>query len=95
MVIYCCFVKSVRLVNHRPGWGPDRNTSQDLFHDPFVLLSYVSAAAPKLALSTGVLIMAQRQTALIAKQAACLDVLCKGRFRRRNRFWSPKWCVSR
>jgi alkanesulfonate monooxygenase SsuD/methylene tetrahydromethanopterin reductase-like flavin-dependent oxidoreductase (luciferase family) len=60
---------------------PDRNTSQDLFHDPFVLLSYVSAVAPKLALSTGVLIMAQRQTALIAKQAACLDVLCKGRFR--------------
>jgi probable F420-dependent oxidoreductase len=41
----------------------------------------VSAVAPKLALSTGVLIMAQRQTALIAKQAACLDVLCKGRFR--------------
>jgi alkanesulfonate monooxygenase SsuD/methylene tetrahydromethanopterin reductase-like flavin-dependent oxidoreductase (luciferase family) len=68
-------------VASRPGWDPDRNTSQDLFHDPFVLLSYVSAVAPKLALSTGVLIMAQRQTALIAKQAACLDVLCKGRFR--------------
>ena len=65
----------------RPGWDPDRNTSQDLFHDPFVLLSYVSGVAPKLALSTGVLIMAQRQTVLIAKQAACLDVLCKGRFR--------------
>jgi hypothetical protein len=65
----------------RPGWDPDRNTSSDLFHDPFVLLSYVSGVAPKLAFSTGVLIMAQRQTALIAKQAACLDVLCKGRFR--------------
>ena len=65
----------------RPGWSPDRTTSQDLFHDPFVLLSYVSGVAPKLAFSTGVLIMAQRQTALIAKQAACLDVLCKGRFR--------------
>ena len=66
-------------VASRPGWDPDRNTSQDLFHDPFVLLSYVSGVAPKLAFSTGVLIMAQRQTALIAKQAACLDVLCKGR----------------
>ena len=65
----------------RPGWDPDRNTSADLFHDPFVLLSYISGVAPKLAFSTGVLIMAQRQTALIAKQAACLDVLCKGRFR--------------
>jgi alkanesulfonate monooxygenase SsuD/methylene tetrahydromethanopterin reductase-like flavin-dependent oxidoreductase (luciferase family) len=68
-------------VASRPGWDSDRNTSQDLFHDPFVLLSYVSGVAPKLAFSTGVLIMAQRQTALIAKQAACLDVLCEGRFR--------------
>src|SRR6201994_3429788 len=68
-------------VGSRPGWDPDRNTSQDLFHDPFVLLSYVAGVAPKLALSTGVLIMTQRQTALIAKQAGCLDVLCKGRFR--------------
>jgi alkanesulfonate monooxygenase SsuD/methylene tetrahydromethanopterin reductase-like flavin-dependent oxidoreductase (luciferase family) len=36
----------------RPGWHPDRNTSQDLFHDPFVLLSYVSRVTPKLAFST-------------------------------------------
>jgi len=68
-------------VASRPGWDPDRNTSQDLFHDPFVLLGYLSGVAPKLAFSTGVLIMAQRQTVLVAKQAACLDVLCKGRFR--------------
>jgi hypothetical protein len=27
-------------VDSRPGWDPDRNTSQDLFHDPFVRLSY-------------------------------------------------------
>jgi probable F420-dependent oxidoreductase len=63
----------------RPGW--DRNTSADLFHDPFVLFSYLAGVTPKLGFSTGVLILAQRQAALVAKQAACLDVLCDGRFR--------------
>ena len=68
-------------VASRPDWERGRNTSQDWFHDPFVLLSYLAGVAPKLSFSTGVLIVAQRQTALVAKQAACLDVLCKGRFR--------------
>jgi probable F420-dependent oxidoreductase len=68
-------------VASRPDWEAGRNTSADLFHDPFVLLSYVAGLAPRLGLSTGVLILAQRQTALVAKQAACLDVLCRGRFR--------------
>jgi probable F420-dependent oxidoreductase len=68
-------------VASRPDWEAGRNTSADLFHDPFVLLSYVAGLAPGLGLSTGVLIVAQRQTALVAKQAACLDVLCRGRFR--------------
>lgn len=52
-----------------------------LYHDPFVVLGYLAGIAPKLGFSTGVLILAQRQTALVAKQAACLDVLCGGRFR--------------
>ena len=64
----------------RPNWQGG-NTSADLFHDPFVLISWMSNLAPKLGFSTGVLIVAQRQTALVAKQAACLDVLCGGRFR--------------
>ncbi|MFT5175049.1 MAG: putative F420-dependent oxidoreductase [Gammaproteobacteria bacterium] len=68
-------------VASRPDWDADRNTSQDLFHDPFVFLSYLAGVAPKLGFATGVLILPQRQTALVAKQAACLDVLCKGRFR--------------
>src|SRR5258708_31567454 len=63
----------------RPGW--DRNTNDDLFHDPFVLFSYLAGVTPKLGFSTGVLILAQRQAALVAKQAASLDVLCGGRFR--------------
>ncbi len=58
-----------------------RTVADDMFHDPFVLLGYLSAATTKLTFSTGVLIVAQRQTALVAKQAACLDVLSGGRFR--------------
>jgi probable F420-dependent oxidoreductase len=64
----------------RPNWG-DRNTSADLFHDPFVLFGYLSAVTRKIGFSTEVLILAQRQAALVAKQAASLDVLSGGRFR--------------
>jgi len=64
----------------RPDWG-DRNTSADCFHDPFVLFGFLSACTRKIGFSTEVLILAQRQTVLVAKQTACLDVLSGGRFR--------------
>jgi probable F420-dependent oxidoreductase len=63
----------------RPGW--DRNTSADLFHDPFVLFGFLAGLSEKLGFATGVLILPQRQAVLVAKQAACLDVLSGGRFR--------------
>ena len=65
----------------RPDWDMSRNTSQDLFHDPFVLFGFLAGCTSKLGFSTGVLILSQRQTVLVAKQAAWLDVLCGGRFR--------------
>ena len=58
-----------------------RVIADSLYHDPFVMLGFLSACTTKLAFSTGVLIVAQRQTALVAKQAACLDVLSGSRFR--------------
>ena len=64
----------------RPDWG-DRNTSADLFHDPFVLFGYLSGVTRKVGFSTEVLILPQRQTALVAKQAAEVDVLTGGRSR--------------
>jgi len=67
-------------VTSRPDWG-DRNTSADLFHDPFVLFGFLAGCTRNIGFSTQVLILAQRQTVLVAKQAACLDVLCGGRFR--------------
>jgi len=68
-------------VESRPDWDRSRNTSADLFHDPFVLFGFLAGCTQKLGFSTGVLILPQRQTVLVAKQAACLDVLCGGRFR--------------
>ena len=65
-----------------PAGRPDADrTGAGLYQDPFVLFGYLAGIAPKLGFSTGVLILPQRQTALVAKQAACLDVLCGGRFR--------------
>lgn len=63
--------------------GPEqRSLSSGLYHDPFVAFGYLSAICrPTTEFSTQVLILAQRQAALVAKQAACLDVLCEGRFR--------------
>jgi probable F420-dependent oxidoreductase len=64
----------------RPDWG-NRNTSADFFHDPFVLFGFLSACTSRIEFSTEVLILAQRQTVLVAKQTACLDILSGGRFR--------------
>src|SRR6202047_4540991 len=56
-------------------------TGAGLYHDPFVLFGYLAGCTQKLGFSTGGLILPQRQTVLVAKQAASLDVLCGGRFR--------------
>lgn len=62
-----------------PGWqGPyDVDTT---FHEPFVLFGFL-AAVTQLELVTGIIIAPQRQTALVAKQAAEVDILTSGRFR--------------
>lgn len=63
----------------RPDWpGPYDATSS--FHEPFVLYGWLSALC-SLELMTGVLVLPQRQTALVAKQAAEVDLLCGGRLR--------------
>ncbi len=65
---------------NRPDWrGP--YTSDTAFHEPFVLFGYLAACTTEIELVTGVLILPQRQTALVAKQAAEVDVLSGGRLR--------------
>jgi probable F420-dependent oxidoreductase len=65
----------------RPGGWRGPYTYETLFHEVFVLFGYLAAVTQRLELVTGVIILPQRQTALVAKQAAEVDVLSGGRLR--------------
>lgn len=56
-------------------------TEKDSFHDPFVLFAFAAAITTRLEFSTGVLVLPQRQTALVAQQAADVDLLSQERLR--------------
>lgn len=59
-------------------WGP--YTDKDPFWDPFTAFCYLAGKTSRIEFFTGVLILPQRQTVLVAKQAADLDILSRGRF---------------
>lgn len=65
----------------RPGGWRGPYTYQNPFHEVFVLFSFMAAATETLEFATGILILPQRETAVVAKQAAALDVLSNGRLR--------------
>ncbi|MEM7534211.1 MAG: LLM class F420-dependent oxidoreductase [Chloroflexota bacterium] len=74
--------------DHVLGANPERPdklvgpyTCEDSFHEPFVLFGYLAALTERLELVTGIIILPQRQTALVAKQTAQVDVLSNGRLR--------------
>ena len=78
----------IAIYEHVLGADPKRHegwtgayASREMFHEPFVLLGYIAAITKRLELATSVLILGQRQTALVAKQAAEVDVLSNGRLR--------------
>lgn len=56
-------------------------TEKDPFHEPLVLFGYLAGVTQRLELTTGILILPQRQTVLVAKQAAEVDLLSGGRLR--------------
>ena len=59
--------------------GPYKNT--DPFHEPLVTYAYLAGVTERIELVTGVLVLPQRQTALVAKQAADVDLFSGGRLR--------------
>jgi len=64
----------------RDGWTPLYN-DKDAFHETFVTLGFLAAVTKRIRLSSGILIAPQRQTGVIAKQAAEADLLSGGRLR--------------
>jgi len=56
-------------------------TEHDPFHDPFVMFAFLAGITERIGFTTGVLILPQRQTALVARQAADVDLLSGGRLR--------------
>lgn len=64
----------------RPDWrGP--YTKDSVFHEPLILFGYLAGLTTTIELVTSIVILPQRQTALVAKQAAEVDVLSQGRLR--------------
>jgi len=56
-------------------------TERDPFHDPFVMFAYLAGITERIGFATGVLVLPQRDTALVARQAADVDLLSGGRLR--------------
>lgn len=78
----------LRAAEHVIGGHPDRvpagervHTHDVVYREPFVLFGYIGAVTQRLELVTSILILPQRQTVLVAKQAAELDLLTGGRLR--------------
>jgi probable F420-dependent oxidoreductase len=78
LLIYDHVLGAVHADRDPPLIGP--YTEDDPFHEPFVLLGFLAACTTTIELGAAVLVLPQRQTALVAKQAAEVDVLSGGRF---------------
>jgi len=63
----------------RPGGWTGPYDHRSMFHEPFVLYGHLAAITTRLKLATAVIVLPQRQTAVVAKQAAEADVLSRGR----------------
>jgi probable F420-dependent oxidoreductase len=79
LLVYDHVVGAEHADREPPLWGP--YTERDPFHDPFVMFGYLAAVTSRIELATGVLILPQRQTVLVAQQAADADLLTRQRIR--------------
>ena len=79
----------IRILDHVVGANPEQHpevpafyyTHESVIREPFTLMAYIAGFTSKIELVTGIVILPQRQTVLVAKQAAEVDVLSGGRLR--------------
>jgi probable F420-dependent oxidoreductase len=64
---------------NRPAGWTGVYDHRSMFHEPFVLFGHLAAVTTRIRLATAVIVLPQRQIALVAKQAAEVDVLSRGR----------------
>lgn len=79
LLVYDHVIGAVHEGREPPLWGP--YTEASAFHEAMVLLGYFASCTSRVELVTGILILPQRQTVLVAKQAAEVDLLSGGRLR--------------
>src|SRR5215208_661835 len=80
LLVYDHVLGADTTIAERRDWrGPYTHETQ--FHEPFVLFGYLAGLTERIELVTGIIILPQRQTALVAKQAAEVDILSGGRLR--------------
>ena len=79
LLVYDHVIGAVHENREPPLWGP--YTEESLLHEIFVLFGYFAACTERVGLASGIVILPQRQTVLVAKQAAEVDLLSGGRLR--------------
>jgi probable F420-dependent oxidoreductase len=81
VLMYDHVVGAVHGVTRTPPLPERSYDEKDPFHDPLVAFAYLAAITRRIELVTGILILPQRQTVLVARQAADVDLLSGGRLR--------------
>jgi probable F420-dependent oxidoreductase len=81
IVFYDHVVGAVHENRNPPLWEHGPYTDKDPFHDPFVVFGYLAGITKRIEFVTGILILPQRQTVLVAKQCTDVDLLSGGRLR--------------
>lgn len=79
----------IRILDHVLGANPQHHpevpnfayTHESVIHEPFTIMSFLAAITSRVELATAIIILPQRQTSLVAKQAAEVDILSDGRLR--------------
>jgi len=79
LLMYDHVVGAVHENRNPPMWERGPYTDKHPFHDPLVAFAYMAGITKRIELMTGVLILPQRQTVLVARQAADVDLLSGGR----------------